>query len=153
MRASVRASKPRRWGRAACPPLIALFAALLLAVPVRAEIRRVVSLNPCLDTILVNVADRGQIAALSHYARDAHSSAIAEIAATLPIVHEAAEDVIMLQPDLVLAGFHNSPATRNALKRLGIREETFRVPETVADSIAQCARPMAACIAWKCCFN
>jgi iron complex transport system substrate-binding protein len=113
------------------------FAAPLLATPVHADVRRVVSLNPCLDNILVKVADRDQIAALSHYARDAHSSSIADIAADFPVVGESAEDVIMLRPDLVLAGFHNSPATRTALERLGIREETFRVPETVADSIAQ----------------
>lgn len=142
MRAFVRGSKAGQRGRALCSPLIALFAALAfvafaLAAPAQADAGRVVSLNPCLDNILVKVADRAQIAALSHYARDAHSSSIADIAANFPVVGESAEDVIMLRPDLVLAGFHNSPATRMALERLGIHEETFRVPETVADSIAQ----------------
>jgi iron complex transport system substrate-binding protein len=117
--------------------IVVLIALMLFATPAHAEVRRVVSLNPCLDNILVKVADWKQIAALSHYARDAHSSSIADIAADFPAVGESAEDVIMLRPDLVLAGFHNSPATRTALRRLGIREETFRVPETVADSIAQ----------------
>jgi len=112
----------------------AFFAA---AVPAAAAPQRVVSLNPCLDAILVHVADRSQIAALSHYARDRHSSPIADIAATYPVVHEAAEEVIVLAPDLVLAGYHNSPATRNALNRLGVHVETFLVPETVDDSIAQ----------------
>jgi iron complex transport system substrate-binding protein len=102
-----------------------------------AEVHRVVSLNPCLDAILVHVADRGQIAALSHYARDPSSSPIADIAATFPVVYEAAEEVVVLKPDLVLAGFHNSPATRKALRRLGVHTETFLVPETVEDSIAQ----------------
>jgi iron complex transport system substrate-binding protein len=97
----------------------------------------VVSLNPCLDAILVHVADRAQIAALSHYARDPQTSPIAAIAATYPVVNETAEEVIALSPDLVLAGFHNSPATRNALSRLGVHVETFRVPETVDASIAQ----------------
>src|SRR5262249_15465667 len=112
MRAFVRGSKATQQGRAVCPPLIALFAALVVATPVPAEAHPVVPLNPCLDTILVNVADRDQIAALSPYAQDAHTSSIADIAATLPVVSESAEDVIMLRPDLVLAGFHNSPATR-----------------------------------------
>ena len=41
---------------------------MLAAGPVAASAgpRRVVSLNACLDAILVHVADRGQIAALSH---------------------------------------------------------------------------------------
>ena len=43
-------------------------AAALIAAPAVAHPapRRIVSLNACLDAILVHVADRGQIAALSH---------------------------------------------------------------------------------------
>src|SRR5689334_13603243 len=91
---------------------------------------RIVSLNPCLDTTLVAVADRAQIAALSHYARDPYGSNIAEIAATLPITYESAEEVIALAPDLVLASRHSALATRNALTRLGIEVALFDVPES-----------------------
>ena len=101
------------------------------------DARRVVSLNPCLDTILVNVADRDQIAALSHYARDPFSSTIAAIARTLPVTYETAEEIIALEPDLVLTSRHSSPATRNALRRMQIRTELFDVPLSVANSIAQ----------------
>ncbi|TAL01884.1 MAG: ABC transporter substrate-binding protein [Rhodospirillaceae bacterium] len=113
-----------------------MFAATVCA-PVHAEVHRVISLNPCLDTILVDVADRDQIAALSHYAREPHDSSVAAVAAALPIVYETAEEVIALHPDLVLAGRHNALATRNALDRLGVRTALFDVPESVADSIAQ----------------
>ena len=114
-------------------------AALSMALPgtAHASSRRVVSLNPCLDTILVHVADRAQIAALSHYARDPHGSTIAEIAATLPFTYESAEEIIGLAPDLVLASQHSAVATRNALARLNIEVATFGVPNTVADSLAQ----------------
>ena len=37
---------------------------------------RIVSLNPCLDVILVHVADRAQIAAISHYSHEPSSSSI-----------------------------------------------------------------------------
>ncbi|MBI1186619.1 MAG: ABC transporter substrate-binding protein, partial [Alphaproteobacteria bacterium] len=73
--------------------------------------RRVVSLNPCLDVILVHIADRTQIAALSHYARDASSSTIADIARTLPFTYESAEEILSLDPDLVLASTHSALAT------------------------------------------
>jgi len=99
--------------------------------------RRVVSLNPCLDTILVHVADRAQIAALSHYARERHSSTIADVARTLPLTYESAEEIIGLSPDLVLASQHSAVATRNALSRLRIEVATFGVPNTIADSLAQ----------------
>ncbi|WP_369059451.1 ABC transporter substrate-binding protein [Caulobacter sp. 73W] len=99
--------------------------------------RRIVSMNACLDTVLVRVADRNQIAALSHYARDPHGSTIVDIARTLPFTYETAEEVVALNPDLVISSAHSSLATRNALKRLGVRQERFSVPDTLADSYAQ----------------
>lgn len=99
--------------------------------------QRVVSLNPCLDVILVHVADRAQIAALSHYAREAYGSTIAEIARTLPFTYETAEEVSALRPDLVLTGRHSSLATRNSLDRLDIPTALFGVPDTVAESLDQ----------------
>lgn len=99
--------------------------------------QRIVSLNPCLDVILIHVADRARIAALSHYARDAYGSTFAPVARTLPFTYETAEEVIALQPDLVMTGRHSSLATRNALDRLNIRTALFGVPETVAESLQQ----------------
>lgn len=102
--------------------------------------RRIVSLNNCLDAQLVHLADRGQIAALSHWAREAQGSTIAKLALTLPFTWETAEEIIALRPDLVLTSRHSSLATRNALKRLNIATELFSVPESVAESFAQIDR-------------
>ena len=99
--------------------------------------RRIVSLNPCLDVILVHVADRSQIAALSHYSRDADSSSIAELARTFPITHATAEEIVALSPDMVLSGRHSAPATRSTLRRLGVRAELFGVPATIDQSLEQ----------------
>ncbi|HWW27461.1 MAG TPA: ABC transporter substrate-binding protein [Caulobacter sp.] len=105
---------------------------------------RVISLNPCLDAVLVNVADRGQVAALSHYARDPQQSSIARIALDYPITYESAEEVIALRPDVVLTAAHSSPATRAALKRLGIRTELFKVPNSWVENQEQIRRIAAA---------
>jgi len=99
--------------------------------------QRIVSLNPCLDVILVRVADRAQIAALSHYAREDYGSTIAHIARTLPFTWETAEEVIALSPDLVMTAKHSSLATRNALGRLDIPTALFGVPESVDESLEQ----------------
>jgi iron complex transport system substrate-binding protein len=101
---------------------------------------RVVSLNPCLDAVLVHVADRAQILGLSHYARDAQQSTIAAVARTYPITYESAEEVIALRPDVVLSAAHSSPATRAALKRLNIRTELFKVPNSWVENQAQIRR-------------
>jgi len=99
--------------------------------------QRVVSLNPCLDVILVNVADREQIAALSHFSVDNDTSTIAAIARTFPVSYETAEEVISFAPDLVLTSRHSSLATRNALRRVEIKTELFDEPKSVEQSIAQ----------------
>ncbi|MCC6919777.1 MAG: ABC transporter substrate-binding protein [Alphaproteobacteria bacterium] len=107
--------------------------------------QRIVSLNPCLDAILLEVVDRSRIAALSHYARDAQSSTVAAIAETLPITYETAEEVAALAPDLVLASVHTSIATRNALERLNIPFALFDVPEAIRASLAQVSGVAALC--------
>lgn len=97
----------------------------------------IVSLNPCLDAILVEVAPQ-QVLALSHYSRDPGSSSIpADIAARYAVTGGTAEEVIALAPDLVLASSFLPPPTRSALERAGLRVETFGSPTTIAASLAQ----------------
>ena len=116
---------------------IALIACLMWTAATRAEPARVVSLNPCLDTILLGVADRAQIAALSHYSRDGNNFTNAADAATLPTTTGAAEEVAALRPDLVLTGLRFAPATQGAFARLAIPVAVLPLPETVTDSISQ----------------
>ena len=79
-------------------------AAVALAGAAPAPARRVVSLNPCLDAMLVALADPSQIAALSHFSQVEGSSSVpAVVARRYPFVYESAEEVIALSPDLVLA--------------------------------------------------
>ena len=121
-----------------------LAAGLLGGVASARALPRVISLNPCLDAVLVNVADRSQVAALSHYARDPQQSSVARIALDYPITYESAEEVIALRPDVVLTAAHSSPATRAALKRLGIRTELFKVPNSWVENQEQIRRIAAA---------
>jgi len=104
---------------------------------------RIVSLNPCIDTVLVELAPLAHIAALSHYSRDPARSIIAKLGNQLPVTYETAEEVVALEPDLVLAGQHSALATRNALKRVGIRFELFSVPLSIEASHAQIRRVAA----------
>lgn len=107
--------------------------------------RRVASLNPCLDAMLVALADPSQIAALSHYSRTEGSSSVPlDIARRYPVVYETAEEILTLGPDLVLASRHSSLATRKALARLGIPVLLFATPATIAESLAQMRQVAAA---------
>jgi iron complex transport system substrate-binding protein len=111
--------------------------ALVVGGSPRTAPKRIVSLNACLDAMVVHLADRSQIAALSHYAREEQGSTVAAQARTLPYTWESAEEVIDLRPDLVLASQHSALATRNALKRLHVPVQRFKVPKSVNESLEQ----------------
>jgi iron complex transport system substrate-binding protein len=99
---------------------------------------RIVSMNPCVDTILMEVARPEQIAAISHYSQDSRATSVPlQWAMQYPIVSGAAEDVIAAQPDLVIAGPHVALPTLAALGRLGIPVLKIAVPQTVKESKAQ----------------
>lgn len=112
--------------------------ALVLATPALSVPVRVVSMNPCADAILAEVAAPSQIAGLSHWSRDpAATSMDPAVARRFPSHFGTAEEVLMLRPDLVIAGAHTPAATRAALARLGIPLLTVGVPATVSQSISE----------------
>lgn len=104
----------------------------------------VVSLNPCLDALLVELADDDQILALSHYSRDPASSSIPQdIAGTVAVTGGTVEEVLALEPDIVLASSFIAPATRAAFERLDVRVETFGSPASAQASFDQIERVAA----------
>ncbi|MGI4881526.1 MAG: ABC transporter substrate-binding protein [Janthinobacterium lividum] len=116
-------------------PCLALLAALMPLVAARAVKvpHRVVSLNLCADQYLLAVADRSQIAALTRFARDRSMSEAAAAAARLPYSGGRAEELLALQPDLVLAAPYQAAATAALLGTAVVS-----VPE--ANDVAQIAQ-------------
>lgn len=80
--------------------------------------QRIVSLNLCADQLLVPLADRGQIAALNSNATDPFMSAVATQAADYRLTRGSAEDVLALDPDLLVGA---SAFRVDALRRLNGR--------------------------------
>ena len=126
-----------------------LLAALMLAgcaasatpPPAPREHPTIVSLNPCTDAIVADVADRAQILAISHYSQDPRSTSMDLAAArSLHATGGSAEEVLELHPDLVLASSFTAPSTLAAYRRLGLRVETFGIASTVEESEAQVRR-------------
>lgn len=103
--------------------------------------RRIVSMNPCVDSILHLVADDRQIAGVSHYSQDPRATSVPiSWARQFPAVGNDAEDVVAMRPDLVIAGPHVAPQTVAALKRLGVPLVQLGVPASVAESEKQIDR-------------
>lgn len=104
----------------------------------------IVSLNPCTDAILAEVAEPGQILALSHYSHDVRSSSMDMASARrFASVGESVEEVAALRPQVVVSGNFIAPATAAALRRMGFRLELVPMANTVDESEAQ-VRQLAA---------
>lgn len=85
--------------------------------------RRIVSLNLCVDQVLLDLVPRERIAGLSFLAADPSMSMMAREAEGLPAVRGSAEEILALDPDLILAGEYTTAATVDLLRRLGRRVE------------------------------
>ena len=127
--------------------LAALGLAACSAAPAREAARArptLVSLNPCTDAILTEVADPDQILAISAYSHDPASSSMDLAAARrFAATGGSVEEVLALRPDVVVGSTFMSPATSNALRRLGFRLEQVGIAPGVAESEAQ-VRKLAA---------
>lgn len=112
--------------------------------PARRPGPRIMSLNPCTDALLAELADRDQIVALSAYSRNpAQSSMDVALARSLPGTDGSLEEVIVASPALVVSGAYTPQATRAAMARLGLPLREFTMAATVEESEAQ-IRTMAA---------
>jgi iron complex transport system substrate-binding protein len=98
----------------------AALALLLLALPVQAAPRRVVSINLCADQLVVELADPATIVGLSPLAADPALSSVAELAREMPRVRPNAEAVLALRPDLVIAGGWGGRAAEPLLRARGV---------------------------------
>jgi iron complex transport system substrate-binding protein len=113
---------------------IALLTCIGLPSPAHAaELPRIASINLCTDQLLVTLADPSQILGLSPYSRDAARSWDPAKAAQFPKLSGEAEDVLVLKPDVVVAGRYTKRATRELLKQKGLRVAEFDAARSLDD--------------------
>jgi len=129
----------RSLGSLSRPVAIAALATLVgvLLAPAAAAPPRIVSMNVCADQLLIPLADPEQILGLSRYSRDAWQSFAADDARRYPILSGGAEDVLVLGPDIVVAGLFDKRSTRELLKAKGLRLVEFSVPRNLDEVKAQ----------------
>ena len=98
----------------------------------------IVSLNPCADAILADVAAPGQLLAISHYSHDPRGSSMPLAQARrYQATGGTVEEIAALAPDLVVGDSFTAPATRQALRRLNIVFAALPIAPTVAASEQQ----------------
>lgn len=80
--------------------------------------QHVMSLSMCTDDLLLELLPVQRIASVTYYARKPGNSQLWPQAASIPVNHGTAEEVLATHPDLVLAGSFTTPATRRLLSEM-----------------------------------
>ncbi|RJG46901.1 ABC transporter substrate-binding protein [Mesorhizobium sp. DCY119] len=94
---------------------------------------RVVSMNVCTDQLAMLIAGEGQLYSVSYLAGDRNASVLADQAGGYVVNHGLAEEVFLMQPDLIIAGTFTTRTTVELLRRLGFRVEEFAPANSLDD--------------------
>ena len=95
--------------------------------------RRIVSLNMCVDELILRLAEPQNIASVTWLSRDPKNSNVAELVAGVPVNHGLAEEIIPLNPDLVIAGIYTARTAVAMLKRVGVPVLEVGIPKNLDD--------------------
>ncbi len=107
--------------------------------------QRIVSLNLCTDELLMRIVDPSRIASITYLSQQKINTPLGldAIASKLKVNHGLAEEVLMQQPDLVLAGTRSTTAASAMLRKLGYTVITFD-PEDNFDDMRANIRKLGA---------
>jgi iron complex transport system substrate-binding protein len=94
---------------------------------------RIISLNMCTDELVLRLADRSRVASVTWLSRDPKASNVADMASSVPVNHGLAEEIIPLDPDLVIAGTFTTRTAVALLKQTQSRFVEFGVPKNLAE--------------------
>ncbi|MEM1289749.1 MAG: ABC transporter substrate-binding protein [Pseudomonadota bacterium] len=90
-------------------------------------------MNLCTDQLAMMLAAPGQLHSVTYLAIDPRASAMAEEAEAFQINRGLAEEIYMMQPDLVIAGAFTTRATVSMLERLGVPVVSFEPAYSLSD--------------------
>lgn len=92
--------------------------------------RRIVSMNLCTDQMVLQLAEPGTVVSVSFLTADPAESPAAHMTSGLTLNYGQAEEIIVLNPDLVVTGRYTTTAAKILLRRLGYRILEVDVPLT-----------------------
>jgi iron complex transport system substrate-binding protein len=95
--------------------------------------RRVVSMNLCTDQLAMLLAAPDQLYSVSDISLDTRMSSMTEEARNYVINQGLAEEIYLMQPDLVLAGNYTARASVAMLRRLGVNVVVFEQAQTLPE--------------------
>ena len=137
--------RPSRWRLAALLLAATGAATSSGAEPAKAgPPQRIISLNLCADQYLLELADRSQIAALTVNAADPEMSAAASRAKGIRLINRSIEEILVIDPDLIVGMPARRSAVAEALKDRNIRLLDLQSAESYAEIVTQTRTAAAA---------
>lgn len=109
---------------------------LTTAADAQARPQRIVSMNLCTDELLMRIVDTSRIASVTYLSQQPINAplGLGGTASKLKVNHGLAEEVLMQEPDLILAGRFTATTAVSLLRRLGYRIMIFD-PELTLDDM------------------
>ncbi len=98
--------------------------------------QKIVSINLCLDGLLLKLVERSRIDSIYYLSANPHFSPFAEQTKGIFLNRGLAEDIVPRNPDLILAGEFSAAELVTLLKQLKFRVEVLALPRSIADITA-----------------
>ena len=118
-----------------CCLMLLVYSANTIAKPLR-----VVSLNLCADQILMALLQPEELVGVTNLAIDPEASYLYQQATLFHQHNGRIEEIIALQPELIIAGAFSSQPTNQMLENLGYRVVTLGLPFTIEGIFQQISR-------------
>lgn len=100
-------------------------------------IQRIASMSLCSDELILQLADRSAIASLSYLSADPAYSGHSSDIDGIPLNHGQAEEIIALDPDLILTSRFSATSAVNLLQQFSYSVHTLDFPVTMEQSYRQ----------------
>ncbi len=110
--------------------------------------QRIVSTNLCIDQLLLLMVPRERIIGLSYLTGRNDLSNVPELAQGIPTVHANAEEVLLMQPDLILTSTYTNRATMKLMQKFGVPVVTLDT-HIKLDGVRQQLRELGAAVGEK----
>jgi len=94
---------------------------------------RIMSLMLCNELLLLMMVPKERIASISYLAHDAVEALLPGADRDVAVNHGTAEEILLQQPDLILAGTYSSPMARKLAKAVGARVVEIGSANSFAD--------------------
>lgn len=95
--------------------------------------QRIVSINLCLDALLLKLVEPARINSLYYLSGNPQFSAVSEQAKHFYLNRGLAEDIVPRNPDLIVSGDYTSAELKLLLSQLGLRVENLPLPRGLGD--------------------